>query len=65
MKLRDGHVVVGLLAAALCSSAAAEPTDAEARDAALREQFVAAYAAANAGVPSGDDEALRAYVLYP
>jgi soluble lytic murein transglycosylase len=65
MKLPDRHVVVALLVAAACSSAAAEPTDADSRDAALRERFVAAYAAANAGAPSGDDEELRAYVLYP
>ena len=34
-------------------------------DAAMREQFRAAYAAANTGVVADDDTALRAYVLYP
>jgi soluble lytic murein transglycosylase len=66
MKLHDRNVVAALLAAAVCSGAAAEPTDADARDAAVREQFAAAYAAASTGAAAADDsEALRAYVLYP
>jgi len=37
----------------------------EARDAAVRERFRAAYAAAAIGVDADDDDALRSYVLYP
>jgi hypothetical protein len=50
-------VVLGFVT--LCSTAAAQPTETEARDAALRKQFVAAYEAANAGIVAGDDAALR------
>jgi soluble lytic murein transglycosylase len=56
-------VVLGFVT--LCSTAAAQPTETEARDAALRKQFVAAYEAANAGIVAGDDAALRGYALYP
>jgi len=39
--------------------------DADEGDAAVREQFRAAYAAAAIGADTADGEALRAYVLYP
>ena len=54
--------------AAVCVVAAgafAASADTESADAAAREQFRAAYAAAALGVETVDDEALRAYVLYP
>ncbi|HET7610084.1 MAG TPA: transglycosylase SLT domain-containing protein [Gammaproteobacteria bacterium] len=56
----------GLAAACWLSSLAlAARADADEGDAAVREQFRAAYAAAALGVETADDEALRAYVLYP
>jgi soluble lytic murein transglycosylase len=55
----------GFIACAFPSPAAAAPTDAEAHDAAVREQFRAAYAAPDVGIEANDDDALRAYVLYP
>ena len=45
--------------------AAGASADTESADAAVRERFRAAYAAAALGVETADDEALRAYVLYP
>ncbi len=65
MTVRGCHVIVAILIGALGSTAAAQRNDAEARDAALRQQFAAAYAAAEAGLISEDDGALRNYVLYP
>ena len=59
------HVAQGLLAVGALVSVAVASADTEA-DAALRDQFRAAYAAAAAGIEAADDsEALRAYVLYP
>jgi soluble lytic murein transglycosylase len=61
------RAVRGLVAACVLA-APAIPTsaDTDADDAAVRERFRAAYAAANVGVDAGgDDEALRAYMLYP
>jgi peptidoglycan lytic transglycosylase len=56
----------GLAAACWLSSLAlAAWADADEGDAAVREQFRAAYAAAALGVETADDDALRAYVLYP
>ncbi|HEY9182984.1 MAG TPA: hypothetical protein VIQ99_07275, partial [Gammaproteobacteria bacterium] len=49
------------LACAVALPAAA----AEDADAAVREQFRAAYTAASTGLAADDDETLRAYVLYP
>ena len=51
----------------LAAPAIAASADSQAGDAAVREQFRAAYAAAALGVDAsaGDDEALRGYVLYP
>jgi soluble lytic murein transglycosylase len=49
----------------LGSLALAALADADKGDAAVREQFRAAYAAAAVGVETADGEALRAYVLYP
>jgi soluble lytic murein transglycosylase len=65
MRSPGRHFAVALLLFALSATAAAQRSDAEARDAALREQFIAAYAAANAGLTSNDDEPLRGYILYP
>ena len=70
MKRHEVHgwlrVARGIVAACvLASPAIAAFADTDAEDAA-RERFRAAYAAAAVGVDaSGDDEALRAYVLYP
>jgi soluble lytic murein transglycosylase len=50
------------VAAAAAIAASAET---ESSEAAVREQFRAAYAAAAIGVGTADDEALRGYVLYP
>ena len=50
---------------AVASVAAGAAADTESAEAAVREQFRAAYAAAALGVETADDEALRAYVLYP
>ena len=65
----QGWLLIGCrLAAAAYFMAAASFTasaDTESADAAVREQFRAAYAAASIGVETIDDEALRAYVLYP
>src|SRR5262245_16432149 len=47
------------------SAAVGASADTEGADAAVREQFRAAYAAAALGIETADDEALRAYVLYP
>ncbi len=57
----------GLAAACvLAAPASAAFADTDADDAVARENFRAAYAAAAVGVDAGgDDEALRAYVLYP
>ena len=53
-------------ACVLASPAIAASAETEANDAAVREQFRAAYAAAAVGIDAAaDDEALRAYVLYP
>lgn len=49
----------------LSSLALAAFADADEGDAAVREQFRAAYAAAAIGVDTADGEALRAYVLFP
>jgi hypothetical protein len=49
----------------VASVAVGVSADTESADAAVREQFRAAYAAAALGVDTADDEALRAYVLYP
>ena len=54
-----------LVGNALAWPTAAAQTAVEARDAAMREQFRAAYAAATAGAVAADDAALREYVLYP
>jgi soluble lytic murein transglycosylase len=67
MKLPDRYIAAALalvVASGLASLVAAAPT-ADARDSAVREQFRSAYAAANTGLAAGDDESLRAYVLYP
>jgi soluble lytic murein transglycosylase len=50
---------------AACWLALAAFADADDGNAAVREQFRAAYAAAALGVDTADDDALRAYVLYP
>jgi soluble lytic murein transglycosylase len=70
MKKNDGRrrlrAVRALAAACLVACAAvAAAADTEAVDAAVREQFRAAYAAAALGIETADDEALRSYVLYP
>jgi soluble lytic murein transglycosylase len=53
-------------ACVLAASAIAASADTDADDAAARERFRTAYAAAAVGVDAGgDDEELRAYVLYP
>src|SRR5688572_12469876 len=57
-----GRLAVAYVIAALAVGASA---DTESTAAAVREQFRAAYAAAALGVETADDEALRAYVLYP
>jgi soluble lytic murein transglycosylase len=49
----------------LVAPAVAAPLDDDTRDAAAREQFRAAYAAAALGLDTEDDDALRGYVLYP
>ncbi|HEY3519063.1 MAG TPA: hypothetical protein VGL98_18580, partial [Gammaproteobacteria bacterium] len=49
----------------VAAAAAAASADTETAEAAVREQFRAAYAAASLGVETVDDEALRAYALYP
>jgi len=55
-----------LAAAGVAASVAlAASADTEGADAAVREQFRAAYAAAAVGVEAADDEALRSYILYP
>jgi soluble lytic murein transglycosylase len=51
-------------AGVVASVAIAASADTEDADA-VREQFRAAYAAATVGADTADDEALRAYVLYP
>jgi soluble lytic murein transglycosylase len=55
-------VVCGLASATVGPAAEAET---EAADAAVRQQFRAAYAAAAGLEDAGDDDTLRAYVLYP
>jgi soluble lytic murein transglycosylase len=65
MKSRVVRLAVALFIVAIGSTAAAEPTAGDARDAVVREQFIAAYASAAAGLTTGDDEALQAYALYP
>ena len=65
MRLLCRHVLVALCVVALGSAAAAQRSDVEAREAALRQQFIAAYAAANGGLVTDDDAALRRYILYP
>jgi soluble lytic murein transglycosylase len=57
--------VSAIVMAACALGPAAVAAEDDARDAALREQFRAAYAAAAVGLDGDDDEALRAYVLYP
>src|SRR5262245_21564779 len=65
-RLRWLRAVSGLAAAGwLGSLAPAAFADADEGDAAVREQFRAAYAAAAIGVETADGEALRGYVLYP
>jgi soluble lytic murein transglycosylase len=62
------HCARGVAAAGMFAAAAlAASADTQAGDAAVREQFRAAYTAAAVGfdVGAGDDDALRAYVLYP
>ena len=58
------HVAQGWVAVGALLSAAASRADTEA-NAAVREQFRTAYAAAAAGIEADDPAALRAYVLYP
>src|SRR5687767_4577031 len=61
---RSSQAALGLIAScvfALRAVAAPETED----DAALREQFRAAYSAAAVGLDTADDDGLRAYVLYP
>jgi soluble lytic murein transglycosylase len=50
---------------AAAATIAASADTADGAEAAVRERFRAAYAAAAVGVETADDEALRAYVLYP
>src|SRR6185503_7319120 len=65
-RYRWARALRGLAAAcSLSSLALAAFADADEGDAAVREQFRAAYAAAAIGVDTADGEALRAYVLYP
>ncbi|HVJ29507.1 MAG TPA: hypothetical protein VNA66_04295, partial [Gammaproteobacteria bacterium] len=61
--LRRGCRLAAFYVAA--AAAVAASADTESTEAAVREQFRAAYAAAGLGVETVDDEALRAYVLYP
>jgi soluble lytic murein transglycosylase len=49
----------------LVAPAVAAPADADARDADVRERFLAAYTTADGSLEANDDDALRAYVLYP
>ena len=58
-----GKVYSAVIAA--CALAPAALADDEAANAALREQFRTAYAAAAVGLDAEGDDALRAYVLYP
>ena len=55
----------GLAAACFLLSATVASADTQDADAAAREQFRAAYAAAAVGVETADDATLRGYVLYP
>src|SRR5262245_40927769 len=65
---REGRQRIASGLAAACSVAAfalAAFADENEGDAAVREQFRTAYAAAAIGIETPDGEALRAYVLYP
>src|SRR5262245_53485743 len=53
------------VAAYIASVVFGASADPESAEAAVREQFRLAYAAAGLGVETIDDEALRGYVLYP
>lgn len=57
--------VWSIVVAACALAPAAVSAEDDARIAALRDQFHAAYAAAAVGIDTDDDDALRAYVLYP
>lgn len=57
--------VVSILIVACALASARVWAEDEASNAALREQFRAAYAAAAVGPDVADDDALRTYVLYP
>src|SRR5688572_18074335 len=60
------RAVRALAAAAVVASVAiAASADNDGSEAAVRERFRAAYAAAALGIETADDDALRAYVLYP
>src|SRR6188474_1816944 len=52
-------------AAYVAAVAAAASADTEGAEAAVREQFRLAYAAAAIGVETADDDVLRGYALYP